>query len=281
MGACTSKIRKYHSNDLKNDSSAAQHANKKKKKKKNEENSVPTATSSSHVDQFANVPFIDSEEKCRTPSPPIDDNDRDEQTTVKNNFESNVSYSPAETIEKLKREVLTFLREKILSIDEEKLKLNEFVLKRIIGNPTEKQRIAEYLTELFDDIEKHQPIDQENNNNQIKNRLMHIITIYVASKSSENSFLKALYDKMGTSLDLNSLNAETTEHEHVQVTVTKRVRQVYLDENSSMNSPTNQTIIQFSSNNGQQTIPADLPEDLRRKAEEVLHNLNDVLQSKH
>ena len=51
---------------------------------------------------------------------------------------------------------------------------------------------------------------------------MNIITIYVASQSSDNSFLKALYDKMGPSLDLNSLNAETNEHEVVNVTVTKQ-----------------------------------------------------------
>jgi hypothetical protein len=111
---------------------------------------------------------------------------------------------------------------------------------------------------------------------------MHMITIYVASQSSENSFLKALYDKMGSSLDLNSLNAETNEHEVVQVTVTKRVRQVFLDGSSSLETvdPSNPTatVIHLSSN--EQNIPNDLPEDIRRKAEQVLHSFNEVIHAK-
>ena len=32
------------------------------------------------------------------------------------------------------------------------------------------------------------------NNNKLKKRLMNIVTVYVSSQSSDNSFLKALYD---------------------------------------------------------------------------------------
>lgn len=284
MGACTSKLRKYHSDHLKNDPSSSKHA--KTRKNVNEERNMVPSSSTPNNDQLANVPFIDSEEKCTTPPPPLSppspSTDDGEETTVKNNFETNMSYSKVETVEKLKQEVLTFLREKILPYEEEKTKLTDYVLKRIIGDATEKQRIAEYLHQCLNDIEHHQPIDQGNPHNQIKNRLMHIITIYVASQSPDQSFLKALYEKMGASLDLNSLNAETSEHEVVEVTVTKRVRQVYLDGTSADHTHPNRTIIHLSSHNAQQApIPEDLPEDLRRKAEEVLHNLNDILHSKH
>ena len=279
MGACTSKAKKYHEKDLANGSN---HSNKKKKK------SPPTFEQSpaNTIDQFANVPFIDSEEKLTSTPPPLSPaNDQDEHTTVKNNFETNVSYSNTETIEKLKKEVVAFLREKILPVTEEREKLVEYVQKRIIGNPTEKKLIGEYLDECLTDIEEHEQLEQENRNNpndKIKNRLMHMITIYVASQSSENSFLKALYDKMGSSLDLNSLNAETSEHEVVQVTVTKRVRQVFLDgsaapENVDPSNPAS-TVIHLSSN--EHNIPNDLPEDIRRKAEQVLHSFNEVIHAK-
>jgi len=273
MGACTSKVKKNKEKYLKNDGST----NKNKKK-----NSTCEQSSSINADKFANVPFIDSEEKLTTtpPSSSSPTNDNDEQTTVKNNFETNVSYSNIETVDKLKQEVLNFIREKILSNIEEKQKLIDYVHKRIIGNATEKKLINEYLEQCFNDIQQNQSID---NNNQIKKRLMNIITIYVASQSSENSFLKALYDKLGSALDLNSLNAETNEHEIVNVTITKRVRQVYLDDPSSSlipneNSNSKNTVIHISNN--QQNIPDDLPDDIRRKAEQVLNSFNDAIHSK-
>ncbi|CAF0739419.1 unnamed protein product [Rotaria sp. Silwood1] len=251
--------------------------------------------SSTNVDKFANVPFIDSEEKPTTATPPLateqsipinHDKENDERTTVKTNFETNVSYSNAETIDKLKQEVYTFLREKILPKHEEKQKLVDYVHKRIIGNSIDNTVIDENLEKCFTDIEQHQHPDSDNNN-KIKNRLMNIITVYVASQSSDNSFLKALYDKLGTSLDLNSLNAETSEHEIVNVTVTKTVRQVFVDASSSLipsnensNTPRNisENVIHISNNNHH--IPADLPDDIRRKAEQVLNSFNDVIHTK-
>jgi hypothetical protein len=115
---------------------------------------------------------------------------------------------------------------------------------------------------------------------------MNIVTIYVSSQSSDNSFLKALYDKLGPLLDLNSLNAEANEHEVVNVTVTKTVRQVFIDGSSSVipnehiNSTTElpNSVIHIS-NNGHH-IPADLPDDIRRKAEQVLNSFNDVIHTK-
>jgi hypothetical protein len=275
MGACASKVKKNKEKYLKNDASTT---NKKNKKK----NSIGEQSSSINVDKFANVPFIDSEEKLTTTPPSSSPtNDNDEQTTVKNNFETNVSYSNTETIDKLKQEVSNFVREKILSNPEEKQNLIDYVHKRIIGNAKEKKFIDEYLEQCFSDIQQNQSID---NDNQIKKRLMNIITIYVASQSSDNSFLKALYDKLGSALDLNSLNAETNEHEIVNVTITKRVRQVYLDDPSSTsipneNSNSKNTVINISNN--EQKIPDDLPDDIRRKAEQVLNSFNDAVHSKH
>jgi hypothetical protein len=272
MGGCASKVKKNKEKYLKNESSTT---NKNKKK-----TSTTEQSSSINVDKFANVPFIDSEEKLTTtppPSTPINDND--EQTTVKNNFETNVSYSNIETIEKLKQEVSNFLREKILSNPEEKQKLIDYVHKRIIGNATDKKLLDEYLEQCLNDIQQNRSID---NDHPIKKRLMNIITIYVASQSSDNSFLKALYDKLGSALDLNSLNAETNEHEIVNVTITKRIRQVYLDDPSSIisneNSNPKNTVIHLSNN--QQNMPDDLPDDIRRKAEQVLNSFNNVIHSK-
>ncbi len=119
---------------------------------------VQQQSSSTNVDKFANVPFIDSEEKLTTttplpPPPPLSaeqsiptnhDNDNDERTTVKTNFETNVSYSSAETIDKLKQEVYTFLREKIFPIKEEKQKLIDYVHKRIIGMSHHNHRIIHF-----------------------------------------------------------------------------------------------------------------------------------------
>ena len=281
MGSCTSKTKQQLENDPNNGSSTSGKFNKKKKKRNNRAD-IDQQCNSNDVDQFAHVPFIDSEEKLATTPPPSSPplkNPQDEQTTVKTNFESNVSYSTSETIDRLKQEVLDFLREKIFPVAEEKEKLLAYVQKRVIGSPDEKKLIGEHLNQFLIDIEQHHSIDQEN---QIRNRLMHIITIYVASQSSENSFLKALYDKMGTSLDLNSLNAETNEREVVEITVTKRVRQVLLDGSTPVNindipSPNN-TVIHLS--NQDKTIPDDIPEDIRRKAEQVLNNFNEVIHSK-
>ena len=281
MGACASKIRK----------------NKEKyRKDQKKSNSICEQSSSINADKFANVPFIDSEEKVPTtptlssssvppPAPsstliPADDDDNeDEQTTVKNNFETTISYSNNETIDKLKEEVASFVREKILSDADEKQKLVDYVHKRIIGTANEKKLITEQLQQCFDDIQQYKVIDNDNN---IKRRLMNMVTIYVASQSSENSFLKALYDKMGSALDLNSLNAETNEHEVVNVTVTKRVRQVFLDNSSSLvpneSVPIKNTVIELSNN--EYNIPDDLPDDIRRKAEQVLNNFNQVIHSK-
>ena len=271
MGACTSKVKKNKEKYLHNDSST-----------KNKSSAIEQS-SSINVDKFANVPFIDSEEKlATTPTPPPSvspTNDNDEQTTVKNNFETNVSYTNLETIAKLKQEVANFLREKILPNVDEKHQLLDYVHKRIIGNAGEKKILDQYLEQCFDDIEQNRSIDPDN---PIKKRLMNIVTIYVASQSSDNSFLKALYDKLGSALDLNSLNAETNEHEVVNVTITKRVRQVYLDDPSNSiindNSHPKNTVIHISNN--QQNIPDDLPDDIRRKAEQVLNSFNDVLHAK-
>ena len=270
MGACTSKVKQNKDKYLHNDPSS--------KNKKNPSTSIEQS-SSVHVDKFANVPFIDSDEKLTT-TPPPPANDNDEQTTVKNNFETNVSYSNTETIAKLKQEVSSFVREKILVDVDEKQKLTDYVHKRIIGNPEEKKLLNQYLEQCYDDIQQNRTIDQDN---PIKKRLMNIVTIYVASQSSDNSFLKALYDKLGSALDLNSLNAETNEHEVVNVTITKRVRQVYLDDPSSLiineNSPHSKNTVIHISNN-EQNIPDDLPDDIRRKAEQVLNSFNDVLHAK-
>lgn len=273
MGACASKVKKNKEKYLKDDVSTA---NKKL-------NSVHEQSSSINADKFANVPFIDSEEKLPT-TPPVpissssliptdNDGDGDEQTTIKNDFETTTSYSNNETIAKLKEEVATFLREKVLSEPAEKQKLVDYVHKRIIGTADEKKVINEHLQQCFSDIEQHKPVDSEHN---IKRRLMNTVTIYVASQASDNSFLKALYDKMGSALDLNSLNAETSEHEVVNVTVTKRVRQVFLDQPSADGHPTSHNTVIHISNN-EHSIPDDLPEDIRRKAEEVLNSFNQVI----
>jgi len=292
MGACTSKTKKNKEKHLKNDVTNAGNNNK---------NSIAEQlqgqSSSTNADKFANVPFIDSEEKLTTtttspPPPPLSteesiptnhNNDNDERTTVKTNFETNVSYSSAETIDKLKQEVYTFLREKIFPIKEEKQKLIDYVHKRIIGNTEDSTIIDESLEQCFNDIENHKHPDSDINN-KIKRRLMNIVTIYVSSQSSDNSFLKALYDKMGPSLDLNSLNAETNEHEVVNVTVTKTVRQVFVDGSSTLIPNSNSTseppnsVIHISNN--EHHIPADLPDDIRRKAEQVLNSFNDVIHTK-
>ncbi|UJR13737.1 hypothetical protein I4U23_000747 [Adineta vaga] len=278
MGACVSKVKKNKDKYGKNDVSTR---NKKS-------NSICEQSSSINGDKFANVPFIDSEEKLPTtptlsaqsPSTLIATDNDDEQTTVKNNFETTISYSNNETIDKLKEEVASFVREKILSDQDEKQKLIDYVHKRIIGTVEEKKLINEQLQQCFNDIEQYKSIDSDN---PVKRRLMNMVTIYVASQSSENSFLKALYDKMGSALDLNSLNAETNEHEVVNVTVTKRVRQVFLDNTSSSsildeNSPMKNTVIEISNN--EYNIPEDLPDDIRRKAEQVLNNFNQVIHSK-
>jgi hypothetical protein len=292
MGACTSNTKKNKEKYLKNDVTNA--ANNKK------DLTLEQQSSSANADKFANVPFIDSEEKLTTTnSPPIppplsteesiptttNNHDNDERTTVKTNFETNVSYSSAETIDKLKQEVYTFLRDKILPIKEEKQKLIDYVHKRINGSTTDSTIIDESLEQCFNDIGQHQHPDSDNTN-KIKRRLMNIITIYVSSQSSDNSFLKALYDKMGPSLDLNSLNAETNEHEVVNVTVTKTVRQVFVDGSSSLipnqnhqsSNETPNSVIHISNN--EHNIPADLPDDIRRKAEQVLNSFNDVIHTK-
>ncbi|CAF1607725.1 unnamed protein product [Adineta ricciae] len=287
MGACASKVKKNKEKHRKDDVSTS---------KKKKSNSICEQSSSINADKFANVPFIDSEEKLPTtptlssssvppPAPsstliPADDDDNeDEQTTVKNNFETTISYSNNETIDKLKEEVASFVREKILSDPDERQKLVDYVHKRIIGTADEKKLINEQLQQCFDDIRQYKVIDNDNN---IKRRLMNMVTIYVASQSSENSFLKALYDKMGSALDLNSLNAETNEHEVVNVTVTKRVRQVFLDNSTSLvpneSAPIKNTVIELSNN--EYNIPDDLPDDIKRKAEQVLNNFNQVIHSK-
>jgi hypothetical protein len=295
MGACTSKTKKNKEKHLKNDVTNAVNNNKDPITEQLQGQSL-----SANADNLANVPFIDSEEKLNTtttspplsteqsiPSPPKTDqpNDNDERTTVKTNFETNVSYSSAETIDKLKQEVYTFLREKVFPIKEEKQKLIDYVHKRIIGSATDTTNIDETLEQCFNDIEKHQHPDSDDND-KIKRSLMNIVTIYVSSQSSDNSFLKALYDKLGPLLDLNSLNAEANEHEVVNVTVTKTVRQVFIDGSSSVipnehiNSTTElpNSVIHIS-NNGHH-IPADLPDDIRRKAEQVLNSFNDVIHTK-
>lgn len=267
MGACTSKVKKNKEKYLNKDVS-------------NKKNSTCEQLSSVNADKFDNVPFIDSEDKsATTPNRMSPSNDNDEQTTIKNDFETTQSYSNAETISKLKEEVAMFLREKVLSDNQEKQKLIDYVHKRVIGNAAERKLIDEYLEECFNNIQENQPVD---NDNKIKQRLMNIITIYVASQSSDNSFLKALYDKMGSALDLNTLNAEIEEHEVVNVTVTKRVRQVFLDDSSSLtvnqNNNAKNTIIHLSNN--EHNIPDDLPEDIRRKAEQVLNSFNETMHSK-
>ncbi|CAF3316465.1 unnamed protein product [Rotaria socialis] len=304
MGACASKTNKNKQKYLKNDVIDTGNNNDNNNTNNNKKDSIigqpqQGQSPAANVDKFANVPFIDSEEKLTTVTPPSatspllteqtmppnHDKDNDERTTVKTNFETNASYSNTETIEKLKQEVYTFLREKIFPINEEKQKLIDYINKRITGSLTESTAIDEQLKECFDDIEQHKHPNSDENN-KIKNRLMNFITVYVASQSSDNSFLKALYDKLGSSLDLNSLNAETTEHETVNVTVTKTVRQVFVDAsstltpnsnpNSTQNTPEN--VINLSNN--EHNIPTDLPDDIRRKAEQVLNSFNDVIHAK-
>lgn len=289
MGACTSKTKKNKEKHLKNDVTNIENNNNNNKNSSGEQ--LQRQSSSINGDKFANVPYIDSEEKvtATTPSsqpPPLSteqsipinhNNDNDERTTVKTNFETNVSYSSSETIDKLKQEVYTYLREKIFPFKEEKDKLIDYVHKRIIGNTTDSAIINQCLEECFNDIEQHKYPDNDNNN-KIKRRLMNIVTIYVSSQSPDNSFLKALYDKMGPTLDLNTLNAETNEHEVVNVTVTKTVRQVFVDgsstlipnQNSNTTNPSTNSVIHLTNN--EPNIPADLPDDIRRKAEQVLNS---------
>ncbi|CAF1688106.1 unnamed protein product, partial [Adineta ricciae] len=177
------------------------------------------------------------------------------------------------------------LREKIFPIAEEKQKLVDYVHKRIIGGTNDNTLIDQSLEQCFNDIQQHKHPDNDNDD-KIKRRLMNIVTIYVASQSSDNSFLKALYDKMGPSLDLNSLNAETNEHEVVNVTVTKTVRQIFVDGSSALvvNSASETTTDVPNSvihlENNEHHIPADLPDDIRRKAEQVLNSFNDVIHPK-
>ncbi|CAF0912069.1 unnamed protein product [Adineta steineri] len=306
MGTCTSKAKKNKEKYLKNDMTNGD-TNNNKNDSIAEQTQQPQS-SSANVDHFDNVPFIDSEEKLNTTAqsqtassplskeqsiPTDQDNDNDERTTVKTNFETNVSYSSAETIDKLKQEVYTYLRDKIFPINEEKQKLVDYVHKRIIGSTTpDSAVIDDSLEECFNSIKQHQHPDSDNND-KVKRRLMNIVTIYVASQSSDNSFLKALYDKMGPSLDLNSLNAETNEHEVVNVTVTKTVRQVFVDGSSTLiSNPTTKTtttttaatteipdsVIHIANN--EHHIPTDLPDDIRRKAEQVLNSFNDVIHTK-
>jgi len=288
MGACTSKTKKNKEKHLKNDVTNGNH----KKESIAEQTQRQSATG--NADKFDNVPFIDSEDKQQTnSSPPLsnqqstsNENDNDERTTVKTNFETNVTYSSAETIDKLKQEVYTFLREKIFPFNEEKAKLVDYVHKRILGSSIDVAVIDENLEQCFNDIEQKQQPDSDSND-KMKRRLMNIVTVYVASQSSDNSFLKALYDKLGPLLDLNSLNAETNEHEVVNVTVTKTVRQVFVDGSSTI-VPASQTanltddlpnsVIHIS--NHDHNIPVDLPDDIRRKAEQVLNSFNDVIHTK-
>lgn len=288
MGACTSKTKKNKEKHLKNDVANGNH----KKESIAEQTQRQSATG--NADKFDNVPFIDSEDKQQTnSSPPLsnqqstsNENDNDERTTVKTNFETNVTYSSAETIDKLKQEVYTFLREKIFPFKEEKAKLVDYVHKRILGSSIDVAVIDENLEQCFNDIEQKQQPDSDSND-KMKRRLMNIVTVYVASQSSDNSFLKALYDKLGPLLDLNSLNAETNEHEVVNVTVTKTVRQVFVDGSSTI-VPASQTanltddlpnsVIHIS--NHDHNIPVDLPDDIRRKAEQVLNSFNDVIHTK-
>lgn len=290
MGACTSKSKKNKEKHLKDDMTNG--GNNHKKESIGEH--VQQQTTSGNVDKFDNVPFIDSEEKQATnSSPPLsnqqstnNENDNDERTTVKTNFETNVTYSNTETIDKLKQEVYTFLREKIFPFNEEKQKLIDYVHKRILGSSIDVAVIDENLEQCFNDIEQKQYPDNDNND-KIKRRLMNIVTVYVASQSSDNSFLKALYDKLGPLLDLNTLNAETNEHEVVNVTVTKTVRQVFVDGSSSI-VPATQTINSTDDlpnsvihiANHDHNIPVDLPDDIRRKAEQVLNSFNDVIHTK-
>ena len=294
MGACTSKTKKNKEKHLKNDVTNTGNNNPKDSSAEH----AQRQSLSANGDKFDNVPFIDSEEKqtanTTPPLPPLStepsmpsnsNHDNDERTTVKTNFETNVSYSSAETIDKLKQEVYIFLREKVFLDQEEKQKLIDYVHKRIIGSTTDSAIIDESLEQCFNDIEKHQHPDSDEKD-KIKRRLMNIITVYVSSQSSDNSFLKALYDKIGPSLDLNSLNAETSEHEVVNVTVTKTVRQVFVDgsstliSNENINTPTEPPNSVIHLSNNENNIPADLPDDIRRKAEQVLNSFNDVIQTK-
>lgn len=302
MGACTSKTKKNKEKHLKTDVTNGGNNNKKSSIGEQGQSAQEQLSSSGNVDKFANVPFIDSEEKqtaattSAAPLPPLSssstleassptDNDNDERTTVRTNFETNVSYSSAETIDKLKQEVYTFVREKVLPVKDERQKLVDYVHKRLVGSQTDATVIDECLEECFNDIEQRQHPDSDTSN-QIKRRLMNIVTIYVSSQSSDNSFLKALYDKMGPTLDLNSLNAETSEHEVVNVTVTKTVRQVFLDGSSTIVPNSNPTSTADAPNsvihisNNECNIPADLPDDIRLKAEQVLNSFNDVIHTK-
>ena len=296
MGACASKAKKNKGKHLKNDSYNTSSNNKNDSTVGQIEQK--SQSSSANVDKFANVPFIDSEEKQATTvqqsssspteqSIPInyDKDNNDGPTTVKTNFETNTSYSSAETVDRLKLEVYTFVREKILPIEEEKQKLIDYIHKRIDGNSTDNTVIDVNLKQCFADIEQHQHPDNDHKNT-IKNRLMNIITVYVASQSPDTSFLKALYEKLGSALDLNSLNAETNEHEVVNVTVTKTVRQVFVDDSSTLKSNQNlNSSVEIPDNvihvsNNEHNIPSDIPDDIRRKAEEVLNSFNDVIHKK-
>lgn len=301
MGACASKTKKNKEKYLKNDVIDTGNNNANNNKKESiigqvQQGQLPGA----NADELANVPFIDSDEKLTTTTPPPvksplsteqtvtvnHDKDNDERTTVKTNFETNASYSNTETVERLKQEVYKFIREQVFPNQEEKQRLIDYINKRLRGSTTDSTIIDEQLKECFADIEQNKHPDSDINN-KMKYRLMNIITVYVASQSSDNSFLKALYDKLGTSLDLNTLNAETTEHEVVNITVTKTVRQVLVDTSSSaLNSDLNPTstrnisenVINLSNN--EHNIPADLPDDIRRKAEQVLNSFNDVIHTK-
>jgi len=175
-------------------------------------------------------------------------------------------------------------KKKILPNAAEKQKLIDYVRKRVGTNNSDGKNIDECLEQCLSAIEQSTvPPPLLTVDNKMSKRLMNIISVYVASQSSDNSFLKALYDKMGSSLDLDSLNAETNEHEVVNVTVTKTIRQIFVDKSSSL-LPNNSNIISGNVTqqpNNEQPIPADLPDDIRLKAEQVMNSLNDMINIKH
>lgn len=272
MGACKSKGKTRHETDL-------DPGFKPIENKSHPINGNVDKSSALHESEgFANVPFIDSDEKSPKIVRPTS-NDDENPTTIKTAFENNVQYSNEETVRRLKEEIFKFLREKVFPSETEKEKLVSFVEKRIVAKETEKQLVMNKFNEFLEQIEKNE-IDKSDD--PVRNRFFQQITVFVGSKSTENSFLAALYQKLGNSLDLNALNAESTENERVEITVTKTVRKVFLDEskNESFDEKSNgeRTVIQIPSSDPK--IPNDLPEDLRRKAEQVLTDFNELFHQK-
>ncbi|CAF0837886.1 unnamed protein product [Didymodactylos carnosus] len=295
MGTCTSSSKKH---SKKHSTTKDLQPEQQQKKSLNDEHGKSLLNNiSNHGDQFTSLPYIDeqtptikeSKDKPKFNEPPTkttdttnNSTDDDERTTVRTNFETNVSYSSAETIENLKQEVYKYVQEKILPSDIDTAQLYDYIIKRFPSNINQDE-LHHQIERCLDLISKNQTQDLlkqlvilDSNENTYK-KILNTLTTYVSSLCSDNSFLKALYGKFGDTLDIDMLNAETNEHEVVNVTVTKTIKQVYINSPTPLsNLPLNNSSKSTTTTINEQKIPDDLPDDIRRKAEQVMNSVNDA-----